>query len=558
MADQDLCSVERKRAFDVLVWAIMGIAFLVRFRGLAWDDGLMLHPDERNIVSAAMRVGPNQLVPDFHAYNGLAVYLPRLLTELLFAIGFLQGTGPADIAWSARLLSATASMATVVVMYRIANNVFDERSALLAAFLAVMAPALIQAAHFGTTESFLVLVISLLALVAVGHLMLRVGNPRAAVLYGLVLGIGLGFKTTAASFFILPIAAFLLRRNGETLASRLAWLTASGMLAFAILLLTTPQIIATPASYFATMKFENDVVRGTVDVFWTYQFHDTVKGLFQLKQLPWMLDPLSSLLIAPGILLLLWQSYSDRNSARLLLPLLLCSLCYTTIVFSWQAKFIRYLLPLMPMFILASVATFHAVGRRFGDAKALPLGITMALSVFLFGSQQAALYLRPDSRVEAWRYLVGNMAPRDTLLIEPVDVGPPFPGADKLAITVKPLPLIAPSGPHKLEDIADLLSAGQWMVISSRRHHMVLPGMHDRFPEICGYYAALWNGTLGYDVQKTFSRRGRGILSKLDPSDLAEETFSVFDSPRTFVLKNTKHLGMTEILRVLQSANGAC
>ncbi len=543
----------------LLALAIFAIALLVRFRGLSWDAGLMLHPDERNLAAAAERLSyPGALVPDFHAYNGLAVYLPRLLAEALHQVGILRSTGLADIAWSARLLSACFSLATVFVIYRIARTVFDQPSALLAAFLAALAPALIQAAHFGTTESVLVLTLSLLALITARYLGHSLGLRQAAILCGVTLGMGLGFKTTAATFALLPLVAFLMRRDAGSLAMRLVWLVVSGLIALAILCLTTPQILLSPQDYFGAMTFEGGVVRGTVDVFWTYQFHDAKAVLFELKQIPWLLDPVSALLVLPGLILLLWQAASGRGTARLLLPLLLFGLAYAAIIFSWHAKFMRYLLPLLPLFILAAAAACREATRHFGRDAGIAVAAAMAFSVFVAGSLQAAIYLRTDSRVAGWNYLVSNMQKGDRLVVEPVEVGPPFPGGEHLAIAVTPLPLIEPPSAQKTEAIAGILAAGQWMIVSSRRHHGVLPGMHRRFPEMCGYYDALWSGRLGYDMQQRFSRRGRGLLSALDPSPLAEETFSVFDSPTVFVFRNTGRLSQAGIEKEILAAPAHC
>src|SRR5690606_35936125 len=64
----------------------------LRFQGLDWDAGQLLHPDERNIATAAARLAwPDRLVPDFHAYNGLSLYLPRLLAELIALCGGRPG-----------------------------------------------------------------------------------------------------------------------------------------------------------------------------------------------------------------------------------------------------------------------------------------------------------------------------------------------------------------------------------------------------------------------------------------------------------------------------------
>ncbi len=76
------------------------------------------------------------------------------------------------------------------------------------------------------------------------------------------------------------------------------------------------------------------------------------------------------------------------------------------------------------------------------------------------------------------------------------------------------------------------------MIVASRRHHGVLPQMHQRFPEMCGYYQALWSGRLGYEVVGRFRRRGDWPRI-IDPQAQAEETYTVFDSPEVYVLVNS-------------------
>lgn len=533
-------------------------AAVFRLRGLSWDEGMMFHPDERNLATAAARLSwPDGLVPDFHAYNGLALFLPRLLAEALASVGILGATGVPEIAWCARLLSAFLSLAAVFAIYRTARDLFDEETAALAAFLAAFSPGLVQAAHFGTTESGLVLVVSLLMLVSVRHVGTQIANPSAALLYGLILGFGLGLKTTAAAFALIPIFSFSLARTG-TMVQRFGWLAAAGVLSVLVLLATTPQILLNPQAYLDTMIFEGGVVRGTVDVFWTYQFHGATNVLFELRQIPWLLDPVSAVFIVPGLIIVAWQAVRGGGRPRLLFPALAAGLIYFGLVSGWHAKFIRYLVPLLPLFIMAVACAWFATGRKWGLALRRPLTALIVFSMLIYGFMQAGLYLRRDSRISAWTFLLANMQKGDTLLVEPVEVGPPLGGAEKLSLRVAVLPLIEPSGPAKMETLAGVLASGDWMIIASRRHHRVLPHMRARFPEMCGYYDALWSGRLGYELLERFNRRAQGVVSVLDPVAIAEETFSVFDSPEVFIFRNARRARMEDIRRELGNVPPGC
>lgn len=543
------------QAFRLAFIVLLAACMLLRLRGLGWDGGLMLHPDERNLVTAALQLSfPDHLVPEFHAYNGLSLYLPRLLAELLHAIGVTAGVGPAEVAFAARLLSCLFSIAAVLAIFKIAENVLGSGPALLAGMLAAFSPGLIQAAHFGTSESALVFCVAVTSGISVAHLQRRMTDVRAALCYGVVIGLGLGFKTTAAALVIIPVAVFVLRCQRNTLWRNSKFLILSGLIAASLWVITTPQIYAAPQAYLDTMRFEGGVVRGTIDVFWTYQFHAATPVLFELKQFFWLLDPVSAVLMLPGFILVAVQAVRGRGSYPVLLPLLVFSVAYAALIFGWHAKFSRYLLLLLP-FAIVCVASLFVPAFRTGQTVSGGFAVgTIAFAALLVGLMQAAIYLRPDSRILASNYLLANMAKGETLVIEPVDVGPPFSGGEKLALTTAVLPLIEASSAEKLQGIADVLSAGDWMVISSRRHSGVLPGMHDRFPEMCGYYEALWSGQLGYEIRQSFTRRGSGILSKLDPASFAEETQNVFDSPKVFVLQNTAQLAAAELLRRLQTA----
>lgn len=537
---------------------ILAVAIVVRFQGLNWDHGLMLHPDERNLATAAARLSyPDALIPDFHAYNGLSVYLPRLLAELLASLGFSSSTGVAEIAWASRALSALFSVATVYVMYCIAAAMFDGASALLAAAVTAVTPGLVQAAHFGTTESALVLLLALVCLTSVTHIRSSPGSTTLSLVYGVLIGLALGFKTTAAGFFIVPIASAAIRFLEARKTREFTFVPGMMVLALAIFAITTPQIIRMPADYLNVMRFEGGVVSGTVDVFWTYQFHDAVPVLFELRQLPWLAGIAVAVLAVPGLATILWRLRSRDPVGRTVLPLLAFSVIYAGIIFSWHAKFIRYLVPLLPILILSAVACVWNVRSRFASLGPV-VAYSLVYAVALQGLLQASIYQRQDSRISAWNYLLKVANPSDSLVIEPVEVGLPLPGGESLQLQTSVLPLIEPSSPEKVMGIASTLARAQWLVISSRRHHQVLPGMRERFPEMCGYYKALWLGELGFKIEATFNRRPGGLLAWLDPSAIAEETLSVFDSPTVYVLRNHMALDKREISARILAGQDAC
>ncbi len=539
----------RRHAWGV---GLVIFATVLRFQGLTWDAGLMFHPDERNLAVAAAALSyPSHLVSDFHAYNGLSVYSPRLLSELLFALGVSGNTGVPEIAHAARLLSALFSSLTVALLYIIGHRLGYQFITLMVTWLATVSVALVQAAHFGTTESALVFVLVVLIYSSVRHQHL---SARTRVLsYGLMLGIGLGFKTTALVFSIVPFAAYVLATSRHNLRSTCAELLLIGTGALTVFVISTPQVITAAHAYFETMTFEHRIVTGEADVFWTFQFHDSVNGVFEISQIPWLLDPVSATFVLPGLLLLLVRGVRGDALCRALLPALAFAIVYIFLTFGWYAKFIRYQLPLIPFYILGAGLMLQQISQRLAPFTRNCLLATVLISSGFFGLNHASLYAMADPRITAWNWLAPRISTGDVLLDEPVEIGPPLDSPQAKKFETRFLPLHDVSDAQKIAALADTLQAGHWMLIASRRHFGVLPGMHQRFPEMCNYYSALWSGKLGYQQVAVFHRQANTFLALFDPSPLAEETYSVFDNPVVYVFRNQQHLSASDLSKMITS-----
>jgi len=173
----------RKIHYPVLLIILLA-GGICRFYNLSWDDGYNYHPDEMNITAAVSRIAiPHQLDPDFFAYNGFPLYLYRATAQLASA---LTGDPSWTDSWSrialiGRLLSALFSTLSIYLVYRIGKKAISETGALLAGFLTAVSVGLLQAAHYGVTESlllFLLLALSALAL----HAVLAIVTPLARTL----------------------------------------------------------------------------------------------------------------------------------------------------------------------------------------------------------------------------------------------------------------------------------------------------------------------------------------------------------------------------------------
>lgn len=537
-------------------WAlfILAIGVILRVQGLDWDMGQLFNPDEFNLASGAAALAwPHGLVPRFHAYNGLALYLPRLLAEALSPFTGRPGTDLGHIVLAGRMLSALWSCLTLWVLWRAASDAFGAAIGVFVLTIAAATPALIQSAHFATTESGLMLCLVILVWLAMRHLAERLSLLPFALLSGLALGLGFGLKSSVLAMAIIPVMAIGLTvlRHGQVLRSGAALAGIMGLVAL-LAMVTTPQIWAAWPDYVSTMQFESSVVSGAADVFWTYQFVGKTPVLFELGQLFWLMGPVLTAIAFAGLCIVLAGVVRRDVTAQALLPAACFALAYGVIIFSWHAKFVRYLAIMCPVLLLfAGYFVSRIVDRR----QRLALMVGVATITAIAGLLQAAIYQAPDPRIAAWEWLAPQIGDKQ-IIIEPNEVGPGY-WAARSSKPLAVVPVLDPSSPAKVAAMADVLQRGDFMLIASRRHHGVLPGLRERFPEMCGYYQALWAGELGYNVIARFQRRPD--MTALFPPELwAEETFTVFDSPQVLVLRKDRALSSADLALAVERNMAAC
>ncbi|MCX7288311.1 MAG: hypothetical protein NTW20_12365 [Rhodobacterales bacterium] len=498
-------------------------ALILRLQGLNWDAGRGLHPDEGNLVRAATSLGWGKLVPDFHAYNDLALWLPKLA-----ALPFCDTTSEHCLRLSARALSALFSTAAVGVMALLAGRLAGRGAALATALAAGASAPLIQWAHFGTTESALILLVAALWLQTVRWQHGATGTTGMALGTALLLGLGFGLKTSALVMAVIPLIALVLAGRPDAACLRaLAWAVPLTVL---VAVVATPSLIFATQDWLATMRFENGVVTGVNPVFWTRQFRDDFGPAYQLRQLWGGTGGVGLLLALVGLVL------APRSAWRGLAPGLGFAILYAGLTFGWHAAFFRYLAPVFPVvLVLAGIGVAQVFDRiPWQSARAL-VGAGLAFMA-LTGLDLAASYQARDPRLLAEADLTAHARPGDVVAVEPHDtaltggldtVVLPLDGADPIAI-------------------ATGLAGADWLLVASRRNWAVLPRVPDEAPLACGYYLALLRGELGFRPVATF-RRASPFGALLEPGLGGEETRTVFDRPTLTLLRNETRLDAVAI-----------
>ncbi len=553
-------------------WALLLTALALaagiwwRVQGLAWDQGLSYHPDEMNIALAVAKLHiPRQMHPDFFAYNGFSLYLYRLLAQ-----GAALLTG--DPIWTSDLghitllgrgCSAALSVLSLPLLFLLGRRTISPQGGWLALLLGAGCAGLIQAAHYSVTETLLVFWILLQALVA-AHMVLSPTpcGKRSWALLGILWGLSLGTKTTAAILLVIPYTVLLLRlRQGD--GSR-AWAGALGgfLAGCAGALAVSPYSVLDFAAFRHSMEYETSLAKGTLLVPYTLQFLGTTPYLFFLKNIPWHLGPLLPLVSGAGIGG--WAlAMGRRRSSLAALPLLLFSAVYFAYVGGMFARFIRYLLPLYPALILAGAWALDAL-LRWGKARHAPGSVgawavpalvgSVVASGLLWGGAVASVFSQENPRTAASRWIYAQIPPGASLVVETWDYRLPafLPDAPRKPYRHLVVPAPDPDDEAKARLLAEVLSQGDYYILASGRNADQLSRLPERYPLIARFYAQLRSGELGYrEIRRFEVFPSLGGFAVDDRG--AEETFRVFDHPTVTIYRNEEHRDAKSLQEVLWS-----
>jgi YYY domain-containing protein len=540
----------RPPRFRLALGLLFFAALAVRLFGLNWDQGHAFHPDERRIVEAVLELSfsPLRLDPGFYAYGSL----PFLATRAVVAL--LAKASPWFLSWegvllTGRALSATWGAAGCVLLALLGKRLFGERTGLLAGALLALAVFHVQNSHFATND------VPLATLAVATFLLLARAVERKSAgsfaLAGAAAGLALATKASAVTLLLplglAPLLVFLPARRFGALVSSLA---AAGLAFAAAFLAGQPSALLAARDLLAAVAEQGTMVRDAGSVPYTNQYVGTPHVLYELKEIVlWGLGPALGLAALLGAVSRIRALVRERETRELLLWAWVVPFFVLTV--SFEVRFPRYLLPLYPVLLLAA-ARLLASGDRERPARKLGRRLVLGLSgAYLLAF--LAIYSRPHSIVSASEWFHENAAPGSTVLVPDWEEGFPFalPGRSVDRFHVVNLPLYDLDGPEKTRHLAEQLASGDLLVFPTKRLYGAVTQARERFPDTDRLFRHLFAGDLGYTLVRTFSSPPQLLGFRL-PSELADESFSVYDHPKAVVFRNARRFGASEMERRLR------
>ncbi len=608
----------------VLLAAILLIGATLRFYNIAWDEGTLPHPDERSTVAfvapslrwpsdlnTALDPRRSTLNPFWDVNGGhqrsytyghfplytlvltasaaerLAPLAGRLgLPESLVQV-MAQARSPEGFAYVGRFLVALADTATIYLVFLLGRRLYGTWAGLLAAAFSAFTVLQIQLAHFFAVDPISA-TFTFLALYGAIRMYDR-RSTGAAVVTGVGIGLAVASKFSALPIVAAPLVAVVLsvmRAAPEERAAvrRLALrhLLIAGVVSFVVFAVTSPFVFLDFQGFWqAVVKEQGDMVSGVADLPFTRQYRGTPAYLYFIQQqiqwgMGWPLGLLAFAGLAWVLIRALWRRASPGEWILLSWVVL-----YFGPTGLFLAKFMRYMVPVVPLFVIFGaglVSNFKSGNQGIresgnqGISKSADQQISnlqspipnpqspipnLIAGVALLGAIVWSLafvngvYGTEHSWVTASRWVYANIPDGSCIVQEHWEEGFPrawaepgmSPGAHGYRQPL--LPMYEEDTRQKFETIRDTLRDCDYLALASNRLWRTIPRLPQRYPMSTRYYQALFDGELGFEVVKSLTTPPR--LGPLVIDDqAADESFTVYDHPRPIIFKKTRQLSDAE------------
>jgi len=559
-----------KKLYPVLfVFFVAAIAY-TRFQGIHWGLPYPFHPDERNMANALEQLNCSSgswldcLNPHFFAYGQLPLYIAFFAIKIVHVV---QGTLKQSISFveatlALRFFAAFWSVVTVFISWKIMRSLrFFKNIATLQMFfislpIFVFIPSLIQFAHFGTTESFLMFCYTAVCYSALQYIQNSWSDEKFAFYAALVSGLAVGTKISSVVFLVVPLVLlfFISIRKRKQFAFFKLIVRALQIVITSLLIsvIVSPHTILHLADFLSAFRYESSVAQGSVEVFYTRQFFYSLPIWFQsVRIFPYALGwPIFILCIA-GIVGLKRNAETVFLRMAFILYFLPAALLFT--------KWSRFMAPVFPLMTIFAAITLLTLFKKAQNIKnrlikyiaVASLALVLVASV-IPGIAYLSIYNNEDIRFTASKWMEKNILEGTLVLSETANVV-------DLPVGVKPFTSFdfysLDSDVNLQNDLVEQIEASEYIVVPSRRlfanHTCLVPsdgftydrcrGLEEDYPILNEYYASLFSGKLGYKKVAEFHSYpkiqifGKTLIEF--PDESAEETWTVFDHPVIRVYK---------------------
>lgn len=458
-----------------------------------------------------------------------------------------------------RAISAACDLGVLLLVYALARGIYGRGAGLLAAAAYAFAVLPIQLSHFYAVD--VVLTFCVMATLAAAARWAERGGWGAALMAAVFLGLAVGSKFSAV-LLVLPLVAAAVMRAvhpghapspAQASGRRYTYIIVPAVAA-AVFALTNPFALIEFEAYASNILAQNAMVSGLMDAPYTRQYIGTWPYWYFVQQLSqWGTGWPLGLVAWAG---LIWATvrFGLQRLGRREIVLLAWALPYFALTGAFHAKFLRYMAPLLPVLLIFGAGAGMAARRRlmgrwgrrgqlaWAAAATIVLATTVGWALAFTG-----VYRQEHPWLQASRWIFTNIPAGSKLLTEHWDDALPLlmdeipdRPAPRTYVRVE-LPLWDPDTRAKLDRLVGELSSADYLILASHRLSAPIARLRERYPMTSAYYRLLFAGELGYTPVAEFTAYPR-LFGLVIRDDGADESFTVYDHPRTVIFQNTGRL----------------
>ncbi len=567
MINEKIVSFIKEKDFYIVVTAISIIGFLLRFYGINWDNGLLFHPDERQLLMISSQMNLSNLDPGWYNYGTFPLYLLEL-----FSLN--SEWNIYELRFPGRILSSIFDSFTIIISGIIGRKLYSNITGILASFFYSICVLAIQTSHFFVVDTFLTFFTTLIIFYCI-KLNEKLTINRI-VMVSILFGISLTIKISSALILGIILIAIIFNINSSKgrlndLLKYYILVLFSSFLTFFIL---NPFSLINFSDFLLASKTQSDMARGLIDFPYTRQYINTTPYIYHLIQLvKTSLGPIAGLI---GIFSILFAFRKlEINNHRNLLILFLWFLIYFGFFGALHTKFLRYMLPIIPIISIFSSYTISYLLSKSRKYKRIYIAMVIILLSgslhYTFSFMQ--IYSGAHESISAGKFIDKEFEEGSVLLKEHWDEALK---TNKI-YTTKELNLYDNDSTSKTRNLANLLSSSDGIYLTTKRLISTIPRLEERYPLTTNYYRKLFSEDLGYKLIRSniispsslgftyysnpFSRIKNIDFDPYEKNEFGinlgwiDESFSAYDHPETFIFKNTKKLSSDEIFNIIIEIN---
>lgn len=562
-----------------------------RFIGLDWGLPFPMHPDERNMADAVVRLRcdvqlqtwtdlRNCFNPQFFAYGQLPLYMALIVIKVwqlvasLFSQKIVINFSIASL--GLRIVSASLSVCLSYAMWQLylfLKEKIPETKGLLnfsyiwfdfiALILIVFQPYLIQYSHYGTTETLLMLLFVLIVYFSLRYIDAPSWNWIARS--GCVAGIAVAAKISALIYGAIPLFALLYcvykSEHFPSVKKKISAILRHSFTFVVVFMptyiLSSPHNILSWKDFVTSMHYEIPVGNGTLLVFYTRQFIDTIPYLFQFTHIfPYALGLPVFILFVMSFLILPWKN-------QYVTLLRFSWLVYFIVTGSLFIKWSRFMAPIMPLMTIMALVGLLYVCRNINFQKKIVRLCLMIVGLLMVipGYAYLAIYTHTDVRFTA-SHVIATRIPAGSYIFEEAgnSINIPVPPPDTPILipfyTFNAVDLYEMTKESDLQKIQRTLDQADTLIIPSRRifasrtclrpsdvgmnlsDHLLNQNcekLTNMYPYHQEYYKQIFGEKSEFIQTARVSSFPRieffGKILLEFPDEFAEETWTVFDHP---------------------------